>query len=275
MKTFKTKKIILIWDFDGPIGQINSTYPYNFSFENFEIEINNVKYILKKLKEYNIKSCFAITGFSAEEGVYPYVFPELINQISLQGHEIASHSWRHEWTPIFLKKQIEKSLIRSKKSLENAIDNKKSVVGFVPPHNRPMTWIRKGAFSLGDRGVFPFFKLGDNQAVINVLYKANYQWVRICYKNIFQKFKILKFNCTGKIYKQNNILIFENHYNGFDQTVIDHILNTDFPTYTISGHPLMISFKNKIESKENFELFLTKLTNSNQNIEFVLPSSFL
>ncbi|MFM9987002.1 polysaccharide deacetylase family protein [Flavobacterium sp.] len=275
MKIFKEKKIILIWDFDGPIGQINSSYPYNFSFENFEEEINNVHYILKKLEEYNIKSCFAITGFSAEEGKYPYVFPELINEISLAGHEIASHSWRHEWTPIFLKKQIEKSLIRSKKSLEKAIHNKQNVIGFVPPHNRPMTWLRKGAFSIGDRGIFPFFKMGDNNNLINVLIETNYKWVRISYQNIFQKFNLLKKNCTGKVYKYNKILILENHYTGFDDKVINHILNTNFPTYTISAHPLMISFLNKTESKENFENFLKKLTQSDQEIQFVLPSSLI
>jgi peptidoglycan/xylan/chitin deacetylase (PgdA/CDA1 family) len=275
MKIFKEKKIILIWDFDGPIGQINSSYPYNFSFQNFEEEINNVHYILKKLEEYNIKSCFAITGFSAEEGKYPYVFPELINEISLAGHEIASHSWRHEWTPIFLKKQIEKSLIRSKKSLEKAIHNKQNVIGFVPPHNRPMTWLRKGAFSIGDRGIFPFFKMGDNNNLINVLIETNYKWVRISYQNIFQKFNLLKKNCTGKVYKYNKILILENHYTGFDDKIINHILNTNFPTYTISAHPLMISFLNKAESKENFENFLEKLTQTNQEIQFVLPSSLI
>lgn len=273
MKTSKEKKIILIWDFDGPIGQINSSYPYNFSFENFETEINNVHYILKKLEEYNIKSCFAITGFSAEEGKYPYVFPELINEIALAGHEIASHSWRHEWTPIFMKKQIEKSLIRSKKSLEKAIHNKQNVIGFVPPHNRPMTWLRKGAFSIGDRGIFPFFKMGDNQNLVSLLHETNYKWVRISYQNIFQKFKLLKKNCTGKVYKYSKILILENHYTGFDDKIINHILNTNFPTYTISAHPLMISFLNKTESKENFENFLKKLTQSDQEIQFVLPSS--
>ncbi len=274
MKT-SSKKIILIWDFDGAIGQINSSYPYNFSFGNFEIEIENVRYILKKLEEYNIKSCFAITGFSAEEGKYPYVFPDLIDEIATKGHEIASHSWRHEWTPIFMKKQIEKSLIRSKKSLEKAIDFKQQVIGFVPPHNRPMSWIRKGAFSIGDRGLFPFFKMGDTQSLIALLNQTNYKWIRISHQNIFEKMISLKRNRTGKIYKHNKILILENHYTGFDEHVINHILNTNYPTYTISGHPLMISFLNKKESRENFENFLEKLTRSNQEIQFVLPSSFI
>ena len=153
------KKIILIWDFDGAIGQINSSYPYNFNFDNFETEINNVRYLLEVLDQYKIKCCFAITGFSAEKGVFPYVFPELIAEIHNYGHEIASHSWRHEWTPIFKQEQISKSLKRSKFALEKVINT--TINGFVPPHNRPMTWINRGAFSIGDRGFYPFFKINN------------------------------------------------------------------------------------------------------------------
>jgi len=265
------KKIILIWDFDGPIGQINSSYPYNFNFKNFEIEINNVKWLLTKLQEYNIKCCFAITGFSAEEGVYPYVFPDLINQISTLGHEVASHSWRHEWTPIFQKSQIEKSLKRSKVALEKTLHNQNKVSGFVPPHNRPMSWIKRGAFSLGDRGIFPFFKMGDNGTLISLLKHCDYQWVRISYRNIFSKLGFSKKNMTGRVLLQNNFVLFENHYTGFDEKVINHILTTNYETYTISAHPLMLSFKNKAESKENFRIILDTISKSTQNIGFVLP----
>lgn len=269
------KKIILIWDFDGPIGQINSSYPYNFNFENFETEINNVKEILSELKRFNIKCCFAITGFSAENGVYPYVFPDLIAEIAEQGHEVASHSWRHEWTPIFKTDQINKSLKRSKMILEKVIQKEEAVVGFVPPHNRPMTWWRRGAFSLGDRGLYPWFKMGDNQSLINLLLDNNYKWVRVTYNSVFNKLGIIKKNITGSVIKRNGILIFENHYNGFDEKVIKHILKTNFDTYTVSAHPLMFSFENKKESRENFIQFLESLLFSNQNIEFVLPSNLL
>jgi peptidoglycan/xylan/chitin deacetylase (PgdA/CDA1 family) len=276
MNKFKSsKKIIIIWDFDGAVGQINSTLPYNFNFESLEKEISNVEYILDKLDEYNIKTCFAITGFSAENGIFPYVFPDLIKKISDRGHEIASHSWRHEWIPLFSNNQINKSLSRSKLSLEKVLNFSKEVVGFVPPHNRPMTWLMKGAISMGDLGIYPFFKLGDTGQLIKLLLTNNYIWVRISHKNIFQKFNLLKRNITGKIYKYKNILILENHYRGFDCRVIKHILETNHSTYTISAHPLMLSFENKIESKIHFENFLKKITESNQEIEFILPSNLL
>lgn len=269
------KKIILIWDFDGPIGQINCSYPYNYNFKNLEVEISNVKWILEELKSRDIKCCFAITGFSAEEGVYPFNFPEIINEISKDGHEIASHSWRHEWIPIFKKKQINKSLYRSKKTLETAIQNKQKVLGFVPPHNRPMTWLKRVAFSIGDRGIYPFFSMGNTESLIKLLVKNDYKWIRVSYKNLFAKLGFFKRNITGRTVKYKNILVFENHYTGFDEIVVNHILTTNYITYTISAHPLMLSFQGKKESKENFINFLDIIKTSGQKIEFVLPSSLL
>lgn len=265
------KKIVLIWDLDGAIGQINSSYPYNFSFRSLEQELENVVYALDKLDEYKIKACFAVTGFSAEEGKYPYVFPDLIKDISYRGHEIASHSWRHEWTPLFAKKQIQLSLKRSKLALEKCLPDSCEVMGFVPPHNRPMTWLRKGAFSLGDRGLFPFFSMGDNTPLLKELTGQNYKWIRISCRGLFEKFGLKPINITGSIYKYGKIMILQNHYTGFDERVVNHIFETNYPTYTISAHPLMLSFPKKVESKENFERFLDHLMNAGKDIEFTLP----
>ena len=194
MKIFKKKKIILIWDFDAPIGQVNSTFPYNYSNNNFDKEQSNIMYALNKLAEYNIKSCFAITGFSAEKGSPPFNFPEFINEISKQGHEIASHNWKHEWIPLFTEDQITKSLKRSKSILEAAIEYRQDVVGFVPPHNKPETWIKRGAFSFGDRGLWPFFKMGNLENVFNLLIELQYKWIRISHNPIKYKFGMVKKN---------------------------------------------------------------------------------
>lgn len=269
------KKIVLIWDFDGPIGQINATYPYNFNFNLLPQEIKNVQNLLEILDENAIKCCFAITGFSAEDGIFPFNFPELITDISKRGHEIASHSWKHEWVPIHLKDQIEKSLKRSKYILEQRIVDGGKVLGFVPPHNRPMTWFRRGAISLEDRGLFPFFRMGDNSKLLNCLNENGYKWIRVSYTNLFMKLGISKKNITGRVVRKKGMVVFENHYNGFGPKVIDHILNSNHPTYTVSAHPLMLSYKNKEESLENFLNFLKNLKNSKQPIEFVLPSDFV
>jgi len=269
------KKVILIWDFDGAIGQINSTLPYNFNFKQLAREQDNVRYILDMLDRYHIKSTFAITGFSAEEGIEPYVFPELIHEISARGHEVASHSWRHEWIPLFTKLQVSKSLIRSKVSLENAIGHVGQVIGFVPPHNRPMTWWARGALSIGDRGLFPLFSMGDTSQLIKVLKEAGYKWIRVSYQPLSAKIGLHKSALTGRVLYHNGILVLENHYTGFDSVVVDHMLNSSNETFTVSAHPLMLDFENKAENKKNFESFLNILTGADQHIEFICPSDLL
>jgi peptidoglycan/xylan/chitin deacetylase (PgdA/CDA1 family) len=265
------KKIILIWDFDGAIGLINASYPYNFNFKNLQREQNQVELALDILDEYGIKCCFAITGFSAEEGLPPYTFPALIKEIHDRGHEVASHSWRHEWSSIFQLKQVDKSLKRSQLALEKAIDHQQKVIGFVPPHNRPMSWLKRGAFSWGDRGIYPFFKAADNESIIKLLNQNKYKWVRVSYKTLVQKLFKLKRNPTGRVINYKGVLVLENHYTGFDPFVVNHILNTNYSTYTISAHPLMLDFPNKKESMANFKQFLEQLTSSSQKIEFVRP----
>ena len=57
----------IIWDYDGPIGRINASLPYNYNENNLYQEIENVGKILDIAKEHGLKMIFAITGFSAEE----------------------------------------------------------------------------------------------------------------------------------------------------------------------------------------------------------------
>ncbi len=78
-------------------------------------------------------------------------------------------------------------------------------------------------------------------------------------------------NKTGRIHQYKGILLLENHHTGFGKQVTKHILETNHETYTLSAHPLMFDFENKLENKENFIYFLDALTNSNQEIEFVRP----
>ncbi len=272
MKIFKKrKKIILIWDYDAPIGQINATVPYNFNNNNFSKEKSNVTYALSKMNEYSVKSCFAITGFSAEVGPPPFNFPEFINEISKKGHEIASHNWKHEWVPLFTENQIRKSFARSKSALESSIEYRQDVVGFVPPHNKPATWIKRGAFSFGDRGLWPLFKMGDLGNVFNVLIDLNYKWMRISHNPIKYKIGMVKRSMTGKVYNYKGLLILENHYIGFDKKVQDYILKSNDEYFIISAHPAMLSFEEfKSESSIHFEKFL-EIFAMNPEFEFIRP----
>jgi len=127
---------MIIWDYDSALGQINSSFPYNFKYDPIYQEIENVEYILRKAAELEIKMTFACLGFAAEKGIPPFNIPDQIKKISDSGHEIASHSWKHEWFPYLTDKQIYKSLERSKYSLEECTDKKGSAVAF-GKHSQP------------------------------------------------------------------------------------------------------------------------------------------
>lgn len=182
-----TGSVILIWDYDGAVGQVNATYPYKFDEEKLIQEIRNVDAILALGKKYEITMTFACLGFAAEAGHYPYHVPEQIRKIFDHGHEIASHSWKHEWFPYLEREQIVRSLSRSKMILEQAIGVPGAVAGFVPPFSRPMTWYAKGAFSLGDRVFGPWYPGGNLESLIKLAKDSGYKWFRVTYRPLLQK----------------------------------------------------------------------------------------
>ena len=211
------KKIILIFDLDGPIGQVNSSLPYNFGFEPIYEEQKNVIQILKILNSYEVSATFAITGFSAESSVDGFELKDLINNILSEGHEIASHSWKHEDFCKLTVKQATLSLRRSKRVLDRSI-------GFVPPHNRPMTWLRKGRLSKDDNRIFPFIKTGDVSGIIDIVKKEIINGLEFQTTRFFNKFKSKK--TITNIYYYNDILVIDGHYCGFDNKIMKHILNS-------------------------------------------------
>jgi len=255
-------KLIIIWDYDSALGQINSTMPYNFDFKHIYEEIENVEYILQKAKEKNIKMTFACLGFAAEESVYPFGNAAQIKKISGEGHEIASHSWRHEWFPYLTEKQIYRSLERSKQALEKCTGKENSVNGFVPPHSRPMSWYKKYSVSLGDRAIYPFHKGGDTGYILKQLSLLNYRWCRVLssYKPVWEK--IFRSDTKeeflfGKWEINNDILCVPQHYTGFDefaQKYLDKAVEKN-EALVIVGHPAALS-RNKSESSHNFNIFM-------------------
>lgn len=76
-------KLMIVWDYDTALGQINSTMPYNFSYKQIYEEIENVDYILEEAARLNMKMTFACVGFVAEEGVFPFNNPEQIRKYIL------------------------------------------------------------------------------------------------------------------------------------------------------------------------------------------------
>lgn len=253
--------LIIIWDYDTALGQINSTMPYNFSYKPIFDEIENVEYIVQQADALEMKMTFACLGFAAEDGVFPFNNPEQIKKIHSLGHEIASHSWRHEWFPLITQKQIERSLERSKSALESCIGIDSAVKGFVPPHSRPMSWYSKFSVSLGDRGFYPFHKGSDIGYILRVLRQKNYSWCRVLkkYDPVWDKLLGTKVETTEfrNWEVHEGIVCVPQHYTGFDDFAQAYLakaveLNE---TVVIVGHPAGLS-RQKSESREHFNKFM-------------------
>lgn len=274
--------LLMIWDYDSALGQINSQLPYNFHYTPIYQEMENVENIIKLCSRHKFKMTFACLGFAAEPGNLPFNNPEQIKKISDEGHEIASHSWKHEWFPYLTEAQVYKSLERSKNSLEKCLGKSNTVNGFVPPHSRPMSWYKKFSFSLGDRGFYPFHKGADLGFVIKQLSNLNYKWCRVLksYKPLWEKISNtnnseINFN---KWETHDNIVCVPQHYTGFDEGALNYLhkaieLNE---TAVIVGHPAALN-RNGAESQENFNRFIQEVVihNSEGTLDVITVTEFI
>ncbi len=273
---------MIIWDYDTALGQINSTMPYNFSYKQIYEEVENVEYILSEAQRLNMKMTFACVGFVAEEGVFPFNNPEQIKRIHASGHEIASHSWKHEWFPYLSAAQIQKSLERSKFILEQCIGEPNVVKGFVPPHSRPMSWYSKFSLSLGDRGFFPFHKGSDMGSLIGFLKSKDYVWCRVLknYRPVWDKLLGSRIEeIDFRLWEtQQGVVCVPQHYTGFDdfgKKYLERAIDLHKPV-VIVGHPAGLS-RQKSESKEHFDSFMKLAADAVESgkLEVLTVSSYI
>lgn len=257
--------VILIWDYDSPIATITTTRPYNYNFEKCLQESKDVDTILDCAKSGSVDMTFAVVGFGAEPSVYPFDIREKIKKIHGHGHEIASHSWKHEWIPHLSGYQLEKTIERSKYILEECLGMKDSIKGFVPPHDRPMSWPARMAFSLGDRALYPFHSGANIGTLLSELKKKKYSWCRTTYRPLWQKISDWKGSDINQKLKRNwenhnGIVHFRGTICGFDEAthkLVEKAVN-DSLTVVIVAHPAGLSRKGN-ENIAFFEKFMKYL----------------
>ena len=256
----KPGTLMIIWDYDGAIGRVNASYPYKFDEQKIYREIENVETILGLADKYGLKMTFACVGIGAEKGVFPYHIQDQIKKIHQLGHEIASHSWRHEWFPYLEKEQIKRSLSRSKYALELCIGELDAVRGFILPFSRPKSWYSRGAFSLGDRVFGPWYPGASLGSVLKFVSQAEYQWSRVSYRPIWEKYlgrSKSRPNLSAKWPIFHGLVCVPNHIFGFDAAARDLLtrLSGEGGSLVVSAHPAALDFGRE-ESLDNFLQFL-------------------
>ena len=147
------KKIILSFDLEF---WYNSKFIGNYIKESDtknDVAHEATKSLLKILKKHNIQATFFVLGKFAEK------YPELIDEISQSGHEIASHGYSHAMLDNLEPDKFEEELKRTEQILKKVTGKK--VKGFRAPAfslNTNTTWAVRILKKIGytyDSSIFP------------------------------------------------------------------------------------------------------------------------
>jgi hypothetical protein len=177
--------LLFFWDYDTQWGADRSRSPGGpKSWGHLEFE-NTVR-LLELHAEYQIPACFAVVGSAALPGERPYHDPKQIQQIHAAGHEVASHSHRHEWLPALNSRALRETLVSSKDALEQCIGA--PVVTFVPPYNQPLDCPQRWSFSLSERRAVPRGRT-DLGRLCKLLQKCGYRFCRVSYRTLLRRLR--------------------------------------------------------------------------------------
>ena len=223
------------WDFDSALGQLNATAPYHFRDTPLAQELEAVGLLADLAGRVGFPMTFATAGFAAERHQMGYNARDLLARLHAEGHEIASHSWRHEWFPHLTRKQVRRSLLRSKLALEDAVGTVGAVTGFVPPFNRPMTWPSQGSFHPGDRWAVPGTGAPTIGRLLQATAGAGYRWMRVSPSaQIGSRWSGL---APARVF--HSCVAVPHHHNGFDDQGLAWVdrAEAEQGVVVISGHP--------------------------------------
>lgn len=176
-------RLLLFWDYDTQWGADRSRVapaPQHWGPREFD----NTERLLDLLAEYDVASCFAAVGAAALPGARPYHDPAQIRRIHAAGHEIASHSHRHEWLPALDRAALRETLRASKEALEQCIGHR--VDCFVPPYNQPYDFIEGLAISLAERKEAGRNRIGLRR-LCEELSLAGYRTARVFYQPLHRR----------------------------------------------------------------------------------------
>ncbi len=172
--------VLIFWDYDTQWGADRSRNPHRVP-DWGALEFPNTELVLEAHARYEAPACFAVVGAAALPGERPYHDPAQIRRIHEAGHEIASHSLRHEWLPGVGSDGLRETLGRSKDALEQCIGSE--VTTFVPPYNQPFDHARGWSFSISERRAVRRDRI-DVGRLCAALGEAGYQFSRLSYRDL-------------------------------------------------------------------------------------------
>lgn len=176
-------QLLLFWDYDTQWGADRSRAPggpKNWGTLEFE----NTEHLLELHAQYRVPACFAVVGSAALPGRRPYHDPRQIRRIHAAGHEIASHSHRHEWLPGLSREELLETLASSRDALQQCLGAE--VASFVPPYNQPWDHPPGLAFSLSERREARKHRVNLSM-LCSALRETGYRFCRVAYQPLTER----------------------------------------------------------------------------------------
>jgi len=176
-------ELLFFWDYDTQWGGDRSRLPGGPKSWGV-LEFANTERLLELHAEHGVPACFAVVGSAALPGERPYHDPAQIRRVHAAGHEIGSHSHRHEWLPGLDAAALRETLTSSKDALEQCIGA--PVTTFVPPWNQPFDYPRGFSFSLSERREGGSHRTGLAR-LCETLAETGYRFCRVAYRPMHQR----------------------------------------------------------------------------------------
>jgi hypothetical protein len=180
-----TGSLLLFWDYDTQWGADRSRIgggPRDWG----QLEFENTERLLALHAEYDVPACFAVVGSAALPGERPYHDPDQIRRIHDAGHEVGSHSHRHEWLPGLDAQRLRETVRSSKDALEQCIGSR--VTTFVPPWNQPFDYPRRLSISLSERREVRSERTGLRR-LCEMLAETGYGFCRVAYRPLTDRLR--------------------------------------------------------------------------------------
>ena len=170
--------MLFFWDYDTQWGADRSRLsgqPKSWG----HLEFAHTEDLLELHAEHEVPACFAVVGSAALPGHRPYHDPAQVRRIHEAGHEVGSHSHRHEWLPGLGRAALSETLTSSKDALQQCVGA--PVVTFVPPYNQPFDYAKGWSFSVAERREAGVDRTGL-QRLCEVLRETGYKFCRVAFR---------------------------------------------------------------------------------------------
>ena len=175
-------RLLIFWDYDSHWGAERSRLPGGPK-DWAKLEEPCTDRLLEVHAQFNIPACFAVVGSVALAGAAASA-PAQIRRIHQHGHEVASHSHRHEWLPALGRTALLETLRSSKAALEDCMGH--AVQAFVPPFNQPFDYFAGGSISVAERREAGRTRT-DLRRLCDGLAETGYRFCRVAYRPMTQR----------------------------------------------------------------------------------------